>query len=112
MYFPMWPCWFREQGPGANPEACDTVLNRFTLGKDFKLTELQLMQTFLASVQIPVNLVAYLLARLSFRPKTAPNLEGWMWKFTRGKNFILHGRYVQSLFESFPGVGASRPVVA
>ncbi|MEO1460598.1 MAG: hypothetical protein AAFV49_24000, partial [Pseudomonadota bacterium] len=29
--YPLWPCWFRLRGPGADPDAFWTVMNRFPL---------------------------------------------------------------------------------
>lgn len=86
--YPMWPCWFRLRGPGANKEAALTVLkDRFPLSKVGALAPPPWIAT---GVVIPITLVCNLVTRIFNLGTRGANLgRNFLWN--RSKMFILHG---------------------
>lgn len=85
LLYPMWPCWYRLDGVGANREATMTQLDKVPLSKYKFLNPDIILVT-------PLYLVSKLLAILTypFSPKSGLD-SGYLWMWIRPKHYILHG---------------------
>jgi hypothetical protein len=85
LFYPLWPCWYRLDGVGANRAAAMAVLDKFPISKAFKLTPYHFFAT-------PQYVTSKLLAIVTypFTPKVGLDRVGlWMW--VRPKHYVLHG---------------------
>jgi len=95
--YPMWPCWYRLRGPGANPQAANLVLKtRFPISR-FGFTSINPVPTILTGIvscfQTFVNTITFL-----FRGGTKGANIGKNYLWNRSKYFVLHGNSVFTLF--------------
>jgi len=89
--YPLWPCWFRLRGPGANKASAMTVLrDRFPLSKMGPIPPPPfIISAIVVPVQLAMNLVTHL---LKAGTKGASLGAHFLWN--RSKMYILHGNTV------------------
>jgi dimethylaniline monooxygenase (N-oxide forming) len=87
--YPSWPCWYRQRGPGAQPEVLEQVLKSMPLSKYFDPDPPTLLG-------IPMAIATY---SSSVFIRCIPLVSGWyrkagLWRglfFFRPRKHILHG---------------------
>ncbi|KAL7562626.1 hypothetical protein ACA910_002527 [Epithemia clementina (nom. ined.)] len=81
--FPLWPCFFRTQGPGANPQACDAVLSKF--GPYDSLAPMPLLAVqLIGSLSTPVfNLLSFGLNQVMDWGKTKSLPRAYKWRMSQ-----------------------------
>lgn len=105
-FYPMWPYWYRAEGPGATPAVLDDVLERFPLRQGVvasRNTGVPLLGAPIPTVlhflfalfQKPITLLCLLFSALMpattaiRKPGVASKAKVWM--YDKPKAFILHG---------------------
>jgi dimethylaniline monooxygenase (N-oxide forming) len=85
LMYPLWPCWFRLDGVGANRAAAMAVLDKFPISTAWRVNIYCVIAGWLYFWSRLVAIFTY-----PFAPKTGiDNFGLWMW--TRPKHYILHG---------------------
>lgn len=93
--FPLWPCFFRMQGPGANPEACDCVLNKFGTFDGLGPMPLLLVEIACTFATPFLNLFNSLFGGLCDLGKNQALPRWYKWRMSKG--FFLYSN--QKLFD-------------
>ncbi|KAI9025390.1 flavin-binding monooxygenase-like-domain-containing protein [Hyaloraphidium curvatum] len=85
--YPLWPAWYRQRGPGADPAAFRAVMERFPVFGSLLPDPVMILCALLLPVQGVINLLAF--------PFVGKGIAGgWLWN--RPKRFLLHGMEFKS----------------
>lgn len=89
--YPLWSCWYRQRGPGANPASLSAVLRKFPLYNSGWLLEPPYIAHFVfASIQRPINLLTKFFSIFS-SSIAKPGLDNDKWISNKSKHYVLHG---------------------
>jgi len=81
--FPLWPCFFRMRGPGANKEAFDAVLNKFGPFDALAPTPFLIVELLFTFVMPFVNTFSYLFGWIFDIGKKGTLPRGFTWRMSK-----------------------------
>jgi len=89
-YYPLWPVWFRKDGPGARPELFQSVMESFPLARhgpsraQLKSTVFFVLAVF---IQLPIDMVFRVVTRCGFALLPTAN-HGNSWKYATRRSIF------------------------
>ena len=89
--YPLWPCWFRLQGPGAKPDTFKQVMDRFPIAKSKVL-----LDPITMAIVLPWSFAQKLLLNFLFFPFTWEKADiANTVAFAKSKINVLHGNTIR-----------------
>merc|ERR1712176_414286 len=81
--FPLWPCFFRMRGPGANMEAVDAVVDKFGMFDALAPTPFLIVELIFTFVMPFMNTISYFFGWLFDIGKKGTLPRGFTWRMSK-----------------------------
>jgi len=101
--FPLWPCFFRMRGPGANKESCDAVLNKFGPFDALAPTPFLMVELLFTFVMPFMNVISYFFGWIFDIGKKGTLPRGYTWRMS--KFHFMYSNLKEVGFEDLKYVG-------